>query len=186
MSNGMNKIGKEANLAEVIKRMATDGEPKIFSFVGSVVEVDVDERTCVVDPVDTGEDGRFYGVRIQGSIGAGAGVFMSPTIGSYVVVTMLNEATGFVSIMSEVDEILIDCDSVVFNGGNNGGLINISDLTTEIQKLNANFNALANAFNTWVPVPTDGGAALKAIITPVVSSFQSADLSNVTDDNITH
>lgn len=51
---------------------------------------------------------------------------------------------------------------VIFNGGQNGGLVFVNNLVSRLNILEQDINILKKAFSTWSPVAMDGGAALKA------------------------
>jgi len=56
----------------------------------------------------------------------------------------------------------INENGFIFNEGSFDGLIKVNPLVTKINALENDLNNLKIAFSTWIPVPTDGGAALKA------------------------
>ena len=94
------------------------------------------------------------------------GFLIVPKLDSTVMVSFENEATGYVSMFSEVEEIQL-------NGENYEGLVRVADLTNKLNNLESDLNDLKQAFASWVVVPTDGGAALKAI----TSTWYGAPLS---------
>lgn len=51
------------------------------------------------------------------------------------------------------------------NGNVWGGLVKADAVAQELAALQAEFNQLKGLLNGWVPVPNDGGAALKATLT---------------------
>lgn len=52
-----------------------------------------------------------------------------------------------------------------------GSDVGPADFVALATKVATELNALKTAFNTWVPVPNDGGAALKAILTTLFSTW---------------
>ncbi len=55
----------------------------------------------------------------------------------------------------------------------------------DLNKTNAELNKIINALNTWVPIPNDGGAALKALATGIVSVIDStASIDSSKKDNL--
>lgn len=119
-----------------------------------VVSVDEDEMTCEVISTDriTYTDVRLMADEVDSD----KGFYLKPTVDSWVMITPQNESTYFVSMTSEVDEIWL-------RGNTNGGLVKVSDLVTKLNKLENDINTLKTAFTSWIVVPSDGGAALKAI-----------------------
>ena len=51
---------------------------------------------------------------------------------------------------------------IVFNGGSNNGLIKISDLISKMNAIENDLNTMKGIWAACVPVPTDGGTAIKA------------------------
>lgn len=79
-------------------------------------------------------------------------------------------------------------NEISFNGGSNGGLAVVANLVTKYNALENDLNNLKAIFSTlWVPVPSDGGAALKAaaavwaaqLLTPTVAA-------NIKEDKVKH
>jgi len=130
--------------------------------VGTVKNVDETERKCDVEPI--GDDGDRFDVRLQGAFGLNTGLVIIPKDGSVVVVTFINRTAAFVSMFTEVDKVLLDTDLFQMNGGSNGGLINVEDLVTQMNKAQNDLNSLKTALSGWTPVPNDGGAALKVAL----------------------
>ena len=83
--------------------------------------------------------------------------------------------------------VSMDKTGVFFNGGHNGGLVNISALTQRLNNIERDINMLKTVFSTWVVVPQDGGAALKAAATVWASSrLTETTNSNYEDTTIKH
>lgn len=120
------------DLRRMIQQLADQGHEN-YSMPGKVVSVNERERTCVVSP-SNGSAQRF-GVRLQAGIKGTKGICPIPKVGSDVMITFMNKATGYVALCTEVDKVIIDCDNIVFNEGNNGGLIIVSELLKKINRL---------------------------------------------------
>jgi hypothetical protein len=168
---------------------------------GKVISVDKGNCTIVINTSgddDTDPEPDITEVMLRSvTDGSSAGVVVFPAVGSFVTVSILfnNRGVLYVSQYSEVEEILVTIssfkyrlnkDGMVFNDGTNGGLIIISKLQAEIAKLNGFVNAIRTAFASWVPVPGDGGAVLKGIMSAALPGQQTADLSSITNDKIKH
>jgi Phage protein Gp138 N-terminal domain len=69
----------------------------------------------------------------------------------------------------------------VININDDGTIAVGSDVPTDAvataNKVNAQLQALASVFTTWVPVPNDGGAALKLLLTTLLATWP-ADVSS--------
>ncbi len=156
---------------------------QIYSEVATVTSVNEIDRTCEAELVS---GGMVYGIRLQSVIGNSNGLVLIPVNNSKIVITFLNKSTGFVSLFSEVKEILIDTDLVKFNKGTLDGMVIIGDLVNRINDLENLFTALKNNINSWTPVPNDGGGAFSVILklppngfaTKTVPSTVKADFEN--------
>ncbi len=156
-----------------------------YSILGKAVNVDEDARTCDLEPIEA--NAPRAGIRLQAAESGTTGIVLIPKEGSFIVASFFDKTTGFVSLTSELEKILIDTDLVQYNGGDNGGLINIDDLVTQMNKAQNDLNSLKTAISGWVPVANDGGAALKVALT----NFFGAQLTltvkgDMEDTKITH
>lgn len=59
-------------------------------------------------------------------------------------------------------KVVIDADSIVMNGGNNMGLPKVQSIADRLNLIEQDLTTVKTAFTTWSPIPSDGGAALKA------------------------
>lgn len=147
-------------------------EEELYSRIGTVVSVDEDEKTAKIS-LANGED--IDGVRLQ-QVPSDTGIFLKPLVGSVVIVAFTDNTTAYISMFSELEEL-------VFQDGVNGGLIKIDDLVAKLNDLNTKYNDLTTRLLAWVPVPGDGGTALKTILTlptPIGTNppFNKADFEN--------
>ena len=165
------------SLKKIIQDIANRNE-EIYSKVCKVISVNRDKRTCDVRPINDEED-LIYGVRLQADMEIDEGYVIFPAVNSNVVVTFINKMTGYVGLCSKIDEIQL-------NGDQFGGLIKIERLTDELNKTKAVLNAIKNVLTTWTPVPNDGGAALKTAATTALSSLNTGNYTNLTNDTVKH
>ena len=148
-------------------------------FTAKVLSTDGD--TCCVDI-----DGLVVSdVRLRAVVnGEESGILVTPKTDSYVTVADLSggRLTQCVVIgYSEVEKIEVDADDkIIFNGGQNKGLIQIEKLT---QKL----NDLVNAFKQHThQVSTTGGPTAQSGVAQPPTPINSFNQSDYEDTNITH
>ena len=80
-----------------------------------------------------------------------------------------------------------EIESIVFDGGENEGLAKVKELTEKINALENDINSLKTAFSTWVTVPSDGGASLKAITATWFSAqLAVTNKSDIQNEKIKH
>lgn len=163
-------------LRDAIRKMTQNVNEEVYSIPCEVASVDTSNNTCVCSPVNGDSD--LIDVRLQA--GSGNGVLMIPKEGSIVMVTPINEVTGFVSMYSEIE-------SIQFLDGSYGGLIKIDEIVNKLNAIEDDINTLKQAFTTWVTVPNDGGAALKAATaTWYAQQLQSTTKNQLENELITH
>ncbi len=153
---------------------------KPVTILGTIAAVDENSKTCNID-----DDGfMMYGIRLQSVTNAAAGILKVPKIGAQALAVKIEDGDGF---------MLLDCaeySKIIFNGGNNGGLINIQSLVNKINAIENDLNSLKTVFKTtWIP-PTsspDSGAALKTAAADwadqTITKTKTKDLE---DKTITH
>lgn len=175
------------NIREIFEEYIANQIDKenFYSVIGKAVNVDETTRTCDLEPIE--DDSPRAGINLQSAQDGTTGMVIIPKEDSFIVVSFFDSTTGFVSLTSEVEKILIDTDLVQYNGGDNGGLINISDLVTEMNKSQNDLNSLKTAISGWIPVANDGGAALKVAL----AGFFGTQLvltkrTDMEDENVTH
>lgn len=145
--------------------------------LGNVVSVDDASRTCVVNVLESETD--IEDVRIHISGQSERGLYYKPTVGSLVGIYPLFAFEYAVVLYSQLDEI-------VLLDGSFGGLTKTKELKTQLDKTNEVVNALVTALTTWTPVPSDGGAALKAFATTQLSGKSVGDYSDIENTSINH
>lgn len=125
-------------------------------------------------------DGKNDGIRIIPELGSIVLCVPDMTSGRYI----LQSCNAWSKILIQAGglklEMNADSGEVLFNEGKNGGLINITDLVKKMNALEDDLNSLKNLFKTWVPAPSDGGTALKTL----VSTWFSKTLSKTTKSSI--
>lgn len=160
---------------EIIKALGRFVENRIpdKDIVCTVSSVDTTELTCVCSPVNGNAD--IVDVRLMTI--ASNGFLIIPAVSSKVTVSFLDNSSGYVSQFSTISEIQL-------NGDTYAGLVKIADLVTKLNNLENKLNSLLNVFTAWVPVANDGGAALKALTVPPVTTNLTvtvqANLENTT------
>lgn len=162
------------------------GEHELYSVQGTVKSVDESLRTCVVSPVD-GAD--LLDVRLEADYEETAtdpkGFFVVPAVGSLVLVSFLDKNDAYISCWTSIAKVIMKTPEWIFNDGANEGIVIAPELKTQVDKNTEILNQIQTAFTNWVTVPSDGGAALKALSTAFVS-LARADLSSIQNPKIKH
>lgn len=133
-------------------------------------------NTLTCEPINGDSD--FLEVRLQA--GEGNGVLIIPKLNSIVIVQPINEITGYISLFSEIE-------SIKYFDGSLGGMVTVESLTQKLNNLETEINDLKRLINQWVVIPSDGGLALKTILTIWASStIQETQRNEIENLNVTH
>ena len=167
-----------SEIREKIKRIANgNGYPACFTAKVKAVN----GETCDVEL----EGMKLTDVRLRAVVnGEDSKILVTPKTGSHVLVVDLSGDLSQLAVVgySEVEKIEINAtDKIIFNGGNNHGLVQIEKLT---QKL----NDLVNIFNNHTHhVDTQGTAAAQSGTSSIPGTSASQFIkSDYEDTNITH
>lgn len=178
-------MGKTQDIKEAIRTIAGKGNGGSLFLVGEVKSVDGESCTVDVAGLEIDE------VRLTAvNDGADGKLLLTPKEGSMVLLADMSGGTlrdlavvGF----TNVEKIEATIEQITLNGGDNGGLVNIKDLTNKLNNLEKDINKLKQAFTTWVPVPQDGGSSLKAgVASWAAQQLVQTQVSDIEDDKITH
>lgn len=162
-----------SKISEAIKKLA--GTDSLACMNGEVVNIDKAEMTC---EVSFGAEDSIIASLVCGD--KKNGIVQIPKVESRVVVMFRSLSVGFVVMVDEVEEILI-------NGGENGGLVISGSLIERLNSIEKDINSLKQVVTTWVPVPNDGGAAFKtAAATWSGQSLQETQIEDLENDIIKH
>lgn len=145
-------MSQQSEIKSLIRSIANPGASGTSIFEAQVISAS--ETSCTIN---------YQGIHhsdvrlVAGMSGSTATIIAKPATGSTVLVADLSAGKfrDMVVILTETT------DSIVINGGQNGGLINIQDLTDRLNTIERDLNTIKRVFNTWTPSPQDGGAALK-------------------------
>lgn len=168
-----------ADYGDIRKGLAELASSRTVTILGTATDIDEKERTCTV----TDDGVPYYDVRLQCITGGDKGVVVIPADGSQVLMIAIEGSDEYAIIMCEkADKVLIDTNTeIVINGGKNGGLINIKELTNKI-------NALVDAFNNHIHQVSTAGSATAQTGTAAAVATKAAKLnkSDYEDEKVKH
>jgi len=182
-------------MKDLIQNIAREVVAASVKLVRAKVTAVTEQYTCDVQP--TNGDAKILDVKLRATENeVESGVVAFPKIGTIALILIVNQTDGYLLHATEIERVIvkqsgfrIEIDhegNVKLNDCSNDGLVKLPVLQEEVAKLNAFLNAIKQTFQTWVPVPQDGGAALKAAMNAALASQQTADLSNAGNDKIKH
>ena len=151
----------------------------VQTFPATVLDVDMTELTCTVQPIDGPE---IFDVRLKAAVTeVNDGMVQIPVVGTSVLCGLIGNDDNTCIVLA-IDRV----DQTLFNGGENGGLINIQTLINELNKTNDVVNAIKNSLTGWTPVGGDGGAALKTYASSQLTGKVVGDFSAMEDVKVKH
>lgn len=173
-------------IEEYIKRTA-GRLVKVINFEATVVSVDKAKDTCVIEPAegDTIPDVKLKSVMSDNT----KKIVCYPAVGSFVTVSLLRNSNidFYVTAYSEVEEMVINCDTVKINGGDNGGLVKWTSAKGQHDKTKALLNAIKNVCSTPVNEPGNGApSAFQAALNAAIAALQTPDFENLEDTKVKH
>lgn len=193
------------NINDILKMFVknTIDKHRFYSEIAQVISVDEDNMLCEVSFLSSNSDKEIrLGPVISEDLTAkdNSNFIFLPKVDSFVMVSFINETTGFITIYSEVDKILMNVgdryiqidENFLEIGGSTDFMVRYSALETAYNQLKDDhddtvqkLNAIINVLQTWVPVPSDGGAALKAAAAALMTaSASTGDISGAKIDEI--
>lgn len=115
--------------------------------------------------------------------------------GSSVIAGIINSATDDLQVgevrISSTDEngndqtfITLRSDGTIEIGGDSENMVRYAPVGSTVQELQDDVNQLKQLISSWVVVPNDGGAALKAVLASWSSSPLVEDISQARIDDI--
>lgn len=184
---------KQALRTAIRKVAGTYGLDIVEIISATVVSVDKAGRTCVVEPISGKSDTQIPDVGLMQE--RNDGEFKIPSIGSTVGVAMSTQVDPYLISWSDLDEwylvigtttIDVLAGTIKFGDGSYGGLTKTQELQTQINKLNAQLQAVVTTLQTWTPVPNDGGSALKVAFASAIAGKPAGSFSDIENTSITH
>lgn len=174
---------------ELIKQIA--GAPEEAVHVCKVLSVE--GATCNVEPINGIAD--LHNVRLNCSIDSTVGIIITPKEKSNVIVHQISKVDSYVAQYSEIEKINIEIGAFKFslNGSEmvfNEGTVGLAKSDILVSKYNAleqDINTLKQLITGWLPVASDGGAALKlALTTWLAQPITPTTISEIADTKIKH
>lgn len=114
---------------------------------------------------------------------------IKPSVGSLCLIGIIDgmEVVTFLIDTENAELVEINAATIKYNNGKNGGLIKVKELTDKINILQKDLNDIKTAFKNWIPVSSDGGAALKISVSKWAgSSISITEQGEIENTKILH
>jgi hypothetical protein len=179
---------KEMELAEALETCVRTLTRANTILEGKVTEVDEDTYTCTVEVGDSQSsviyDNVYFDVLITGQ-----GSFICiPAVNSPCYLAFRDGSEDRRQLLKSFNNQKIIAAPTLwqFGTGSNGGVPMVNPLTEHLNTLENDRNNLKSAIAEWVPVPNDGGAALKvALATWLGITITPTETSDLANENVT-
>jgi hypothetical protein len=171
---------------EILRKLREMAYQDPNNVIGKIKSVEESDMTCTV----TIGNLDYEGIRLSSVVDSNASYsYLVPKLDSWVIVSFLegSEIDAFVNVVCEIEKIIINATSIIFNGGDNKGLAKVDGLKSKLNTIESSINSLKSIFSGWTPVPNDGGAALKTAINSWAGqTLQQTALTDIENDKIKH
>ena len=178
-----------ANIRDIFNSLITSRfkEEEIYSLKGTISNVNEAELLCDFTPQ---VGAKILDVSLNIVKENEFGFILIPEEDSQGIVTFLNNEEAFLlnaeilsKILIKIGELtlVVDDSKFEFNGGTNGGIVNVNDLVTKLNNLENKVNTIITTYNLHVHPST--GVVTPQQITGNLTPTVKADLE---DTKITH
>lgn len=179
-------------IREILKSMSAT---KAATLIGQVTDYD---QVAARVTVDLGNGLQIDDVRLKSALDGSAGFYAVPAIGATALILRILGTDEFHMLTcSHIEGLVIETSdaalhitetAVTFNKGQkNSFMIDINQLVIQLNTIQSDLNSLKSAFLSWVTVPQDGGAALKAITATWAGDTLTPTTANdIKDEKIKH
>lgn len=153
--------------------------------LATVKEVDQSKMICHIDPID---EPTIYDVRLTAEEGS-KGFRLVPKVGSWIIAANLykDEAEWYIVGYSEIEKTFIDATSIIFNGGENEGIVKVDALVSVINDLIQKINSLETKLATHTHTATPPGTPTTPPVPPIIPApMLNKTASEFENDKVKH
>jgi|GEM_PF-760468 len=182
-----------ANLAELLRKIVI-GKEEDAALICTVISVNKDACTCDVKP-DNEKIAPLVNVRLTAFDENAKDKEeeknkqhwrIIPKIGSKVLVAKINHSDAYVAMFSEIDRVEMAADdTIVFNKGENGGLVKVEALTERLNLIEKAFNDLLDEYKTHNHKHPQGPTT-DFLVPSTQEEIEETLRSDIENDKITH
>lgn len=148
----------ELKIRKSIKELADATDLRFETYAAIVTSVN--GATCNAKRVL--DDKIVERVRLNTNVQEEKGLIIVPKVGSDVLITNIDGGASFVSQYSKIEKIELNVDStIIINGGQNGGLVEIGKLEENLEKIKTYLKDLETAISASI---TGLGGAFEMVL----------------------
>lgn len=175
---------KAEEIAKALKDLIGDQSQNLIPV--TVKSVETDNYTCTVEF----EGIELSDVRLTAVVDSDSKSVIAPAVNSDVLIAFVgsSETDAVIVAYSKIEEITINANQITINNGDNGGLIKIEELKTQISKNNQILQSIMSIIS-GAPIPESGNgapSAFQSVLSAVIAGKSVANLSNIENTKIKH
>ena len=196
----MSNDSEEKQAQDALLRFGRSMVRASILFEGTIVSVDETNYSCVVAVTgNNGEVTNYTNVPLKVVLGYAASYIEIPSVGSDCLLqfrdnniqrTQLFQVDQCDKIAIQIagaSTLIVDANTWTFNGGNNGGLINIADIVTKLNNLENGLNTFySTIFNTHTHGVVSLGSQTGVPVPTETHTFTPTVRSDIEDTTIKH
>lgn len=155
---------KQQELSDALLRMIRVASRDLCVIEGKITGVSEDNRTCDISVGDSNSSVPFSNVLLEILTTSDASFTLIPNLNSDCLVCFRDgnqDRPQIIKCQSVAKIVANPTDLFQFNTGENGGLVLVNPLADVLNKIISDINTIKGIFEAWIPVPNDGGQALK-------------------------
>lgn len=182
-------MSDRAIITAIQKAAGTYQEDKVKMLIGTVDSIQGNTCTCIVN-----DQSIIPGISLQASVCDG--LFITPSIGSTVLILYTVQINPFIALYSDIDKYylqvgnssieMLNDGSVTLNDGSFNGLIKGGALTEKLNNLENKVNELISNFNAHTHEVVSVGSPTSAPLSPITGNLTPTIESDIENDKITH
>lgn len=116
-------------------------------------------------------------------------VDVKPKVGSVCLLGVIEGKDSYTFMINaeDVEEVEIKTEHLIINDGAHKGIVKVSNLVDELNAIQRDLNSLKTSIKSWIPVPKDGGASLKSLISSWFGmNVKETKVEDLENDKIKH
>lgn len=175
----------QEQIRQRLRQMAGEVGPD-YTMLGTAKSVDEDEKTCVLHDEESGLD--YHDIRLRPVLDGKESHTLFPKVGTWVLAIRIEESDDWMAIaFGEIAKWTVSCEEVIFNDGDNGGMVIWPDTKQQLDLCKQFIQAIKDVSSTPINEPGNGSpSAYQAAINAAISSINVPDFENLEDDKVKH
>lgn len=178
-------MSDRAIISAVQKMTGTFREDKVSMLLGTVVSIQGNTCTCIID-----DELELPNCHLQSTVCDG--FLLIPAVGSSVVILNSKKNDPIVVSFGDLDHVYLQVGEssievaksgeITLNDGNLGGLVKVADIVAKLNNLENKVNSIISNYNSHLHSNGNGGSPTGTPLAPITGTLnptQQADIENL-------